>query len=57
VHMITDGSAKPYRVKIISPTFRNLYVLSRLPEIEHIRVADVPVILYSFDPWYLDADR
>lgn len=28
VHMITDGSTKPYRVKVNSPSLRNLYVFS-----------------------------
>ncbi len=57
LHMITDGSIKPYRVKINSPSLRNLYVLSRMPEFSRLLVADVPVVLWSFDPWFLDADR
>lgn len=57
VHIISDGGTKPYRVKIVSPTLRNLYVVSQMPKISEILLADVPVILYSFDPWYLDADR
>lgn len=57
VHIISDGGFKPYRVKITSPTLRNLYVLSQLPKISDILLADLPVIMYSFDPWYLDADR
>ncbi|MFQ6081153.1 MAG: NADH-quinone oxidoreductase subunit D [Candidatus Bathyarchaeia archaeon] len=57
LHMITNESMMPYRVKINSPSLRNLYVLSKLPEVTDILVADVPVVLWSFDPWYLDADR
>jgi NADH-quinone oxidoreductase subunit D len=57
VHLITDGSEKPYRIKINSPSLRNLFVLSKLPEVSNILMADLPVILWSFDPWFLDADR
>lgn len=57
VHMITNGTKMPYRVKINSPSLRNLYVLARMPEITDVLVADVPVLALSFDPWFLDADR
>ena len=57
VHIFTDGSLKPYRVKINSPTLRNMYVFERLAELNRVLVADLPVILYSIDPWYLDCDR
>ncbi|RLE48671.1 MAG: NADH-quinone oxidoreductase subunit NuoD [Candidatus Methanomethylicota archaeon] len=57
VHVILDGSDKPYRVKVCAPSFRNLYVISKLPKLTKILVADVPVVIWSFDPWYLDADR
>ncbi|MFQ6074530.1 MAG: NADH-quinone oxidoreductase subunit D [Candidatus Bathyarchaeia archaeon] len=57
LHMISDGTAMPYRVKVNSPSLRNLYVLSRMPELGEILVADVPIVLWSFDPWFLDADR
>lgn len=57
VHIFTDGGMNPYRVKINSPTLRNMYVFERMAELGRILVADVPVILYSIDPWYLDADR
>jgi len=55
--MYTEGRDKPYRVKISPPSFRNFYVIEQLPKIQTIRLADVPPLIYSFDPWFLDADR
>lgn len=57
IHMLTDGGMNPYRVKINSPTLRNMYVFERLAELNEIFVADVPVVINSIDPWYLDSDR
>ena len=57
VHMFTDGGMNPYRVKINSPTLRNMYVFERLAELDELLVADVPVVINSIDPWYLDSDR
>lgn len=57
VHLISQGELRPYRVKIVSPTLRNLYALSQLPKHMEIKLADFPIILYSFDPWYLECDR
>jgi NADH-quinone oxidoreductase subunit D len=57
IHMFTDGGMNPYRVKINSPTLRNMYVFERLAELDEILVADVPVVINSIDPWYLDSDR
>jgi NADH:ubiquinone oxidoreductase subunit D len=47
----------PYRVKINSPTLRNMYVFERLCELDEMLMADVPVVINSIDPWYLDSDR
>ena len=57
IHMFTDGGMNPYRVKINSPTLRNMYVFERLAELDEILVADIPVVINSIDPWYLDCDR
>jgi NADH-quinone oxidoreductase subunit D len=57
IHLFTDGGFNPYRVKINSPTLRNMYVFERLAELAEIRIADVPVVINSIDPWYLDSDR
>ena len=57
VHLFTDGGMNPYRVKIQSPTLRNMYVFERLAELDEILMADIPVLINSIDPWYLDSDR
>ncbi len=57
VHVVTDGGETPYRVKISSPSLRNLFVFFQMPKLGEVLLADVPVILYSLDPWYLDSDR
>ena len=57
IHLITDGNMQPYRVKISSPTLRNLWVFEQMPKLGEVLLADIPIILYSIDPWYLDCDR
>ena len=57
IHMLTDGGMNPYRVQINSPSLRNMYVFERLAELDEIFLADVPVVINSIDPWYLDSDR
>ena len=57
IHMLTAVGMNPYRVKINSPTLRNMYVFERLCELDEILVADIPVVINSIDPWYLDSDR
>lgn len=54
-HMISEGSTKPYRVKISVPSFRNLLALPRLLIGSH--VADMPAIYWSLDYWPVEADR
>jgi NADH-quinone oxidoreductase subunit D len=57
IHLFTNGTTNPYRVKINSPSLRNMYVFERLAELDEIMVADIPVVINSIDPWYLDSDR
>lgn len=54
-YLVSRGSDKPYRVKISSPSFRNMLVLTHL--MKGARVADVPIIYHSMDIWPLDMDR
>jgi len=54
-HMISDGSTKPYRVKMSVPSFRNLLALPKLLIGSH--VADMPAIYWSLDYWPVEADR
>ena len=56
-YIYTEGRDKPYRVKISPASFRNFFVIEQMPKIQEIKLADVPPLIYSFDPWFLDADR
>lgn len=47
-HVVSRGGAKPYRVKIRTPSFPN--ILNSLVAYNAATLADIPVILASFDP-------
>ncbi|MHA2061178.1 MAG: NADH-quinone oxidoreductase subunit D [Candidatus Sifarchaeia archaeon] len=53
-YIVSDGSAKPYRLKMSTPSFRNLPGFSLL---KGSMLADMPAIYWSLDYWPLDADR
>ena len=55
VMVIGDNSDKPYRVKIMNGSFRNLIALPYL--IRNVHVADLPIIYGSLDYWPVEADR
>jgi len=57
INLWTNGTPNPYRVKILPPSLRNMYVFERLAELSALTMADIPVVVNSIDPWYLDADR
>jgi NADH-quinone oxidoreductase subunit D len=50
-----DNSDKPYRVKIMNGSFRNLIALPYL--VRDVHVADMPIIYGSLDYWPVEADR
>jgi NADH-quinone oxidoreductase subunit D len=53
--VVGDNSDKPYRVKIMNGSFRNLIALPFL--IRNVHVADMPIIYGSLDYWPVEADR
>jgi NADH-quinone oxidoreductase subunit D len=53
--VIGDSSDKPYRVKIMNGSFRNLIALPYL--IRNVHIADMPIIYGSLDYWPVEADR
>jgi NADH-quinone oxidoreductase subunit D len=55
VYLVSDGSTKPYRVKIRTPSFANLQALRRL--LRDAYVADAVVILGSLDIVLGEVDR
>ena len=54
-HIISDGSPRPYRLKIGTPSFKNLRALPHL--LRNVHVADIPVIYWSLNYWPVEADR
>ena len=54
-HIVSDGSPRPYRVKIGTPSFKNLAALPHL--LKKVHVADIPVIYWSLNYWPVEADR
>jgi NADH-quinone oxidoreductase subunit D len=54
-YIVSDGSNKPYRLKINSPSFCNLQVLPHIAP--GLLLADVIATLGSFDPVLGDVDR
>ncbi len=55
VFLVSDGSDKPYRVKVRAPSFANLQALQHL--LRHAYVADAVVILGSIDIILGEVDR
>lgn len=54
-HMTSDGSNKPYRMRVRTPSFTNVQVIPHL--IQDLLLADVVVILASIDFVLGDCDR
>jgi NADH-quinone oxidoreductase subunit D len=54
-HIVSDGSPKPYRLKIGVPSFKNMRVLPALLKGAH--VADIPAIYWSLNYWPVEADH
>ena len=54
-HIVSDGSPRPYRLKIGTPSFKNLRTLPHL--LRNVHVADIPVIYWSLNYWPVEADR
>jgi NADH:ubiquinone oxidoreductase subunit D len=54
-YLVTDGSAKPYRMKWRGASFSNLSVLPHI--LVGCKVADVVAIMGSVDPVFGEVDR
>ncbi|MGC9186344.1 MAG: NADH-quinone oxidoreductase subunit D [Fervidicoccaceae archaeon] len=54
-YLESSGEAKPYRVRVVTPSFRNSILLKYLPVGE--RLADLPAIYGSIDYFPPEADR
>ncbi len=54
-YIVSDGSPKPYRFRVVSPSIRNVVLFEHL--IRGCRVADIPAIYGSLDYFPPEADR
>ncbi|MFY3740185.1 MAG: NADH-quinone oxidoreductase subunit D [Candidatus Nitrosomirales archaeon] len=54
-YLVSDGTAKPYRVKMSVPSFRQIPAMSYL--LKGARLADMPAIYWSLNYWPVEADR
>ncbi len=54
-HVVSDGSKKPYRVRVVTPSFRNVVLFRYLPP-GH-RFMDFPAIYGSLDYFPPESDR
>jgi NADH-quinone oxidoreductase subunit D len=55
-HMVSDGTDKPYRVKVRGPSFS--HTLAAFPHlVRGAYIADIPAIYWSLDPCPADMDR
>lgn len=54
-YIVSDGTPKPYRVKISVGSFRNMLALPYL--LVGQRLADMPAVYWSLNYWPVEADR
>ncbi|MEM3713081.1 MAG: NADH-quinone oxidoreductase subunit D [Nitrososphaerota archaeon] len=54
-YIVSDGTDRPYRLRIITPSFRLLPALKNLAIGN--RIADIPPIYWSLNYWPVEADR
>ncbi len=54
-YVVSKRGANPYRVKIATPSFKNLSLLRHISK--GSLVADLPILVFSLDPFPLDSDR
>jgi NADH-quinone oxidoreductase subunit D len=54
-YLVSDGTPKPYRVKLSVPSFRQIPAMPYL--LKGARLADMPAIYWSLNYWPVEADR
>ncbi|MEM3759019.1 MAG: NADH-quinone oxidoreductase subunit NuoD, partial [Saccharolobus sp.] len=54
-YIVSDGSPKPYRLRMITPSYRSIYVFKQL--CKGARYADLVSIYGSLDYFPPEADR
>jgi len=54
-YLVSDGSPNPYRLRMVTPSFRNVVLFEHL--MKGCRIADIPAIYGSLDYFPPEADR
>ncbi len=54
-YVVSDGTERPYRLRMVSPSYRNVILFSHL--LKGHRIADIPSIYGSLDYFPPEADR
>ena len=54
-YIVSDGTPRPYRVKISVGSFRNMLALPHL--LVGAKLADMPAIYWALNYWPVEADR
>jgi NADH-quinone oxidoreductase subunit D len=54
-YLVSDGSIKPYRLKIRSPAYSNLSILPVISK--GLLISDVVVVIGGLDPVFGEVDR
>jgi NADH-quinone oxidoreductase subunit D len=53
--VVSDGTPHPYRVKIGTPSFKNMRVIPHL--LRGLHIADIPVVYWGINYWPVEADH
>jgi len=54
-HLISDGTPRPYRMKIGVPSFKNMIMIPHL--LKGVHVGDIPPVYWSQNFWPVESDR
>jgi NADH-quinone oxidoreductase subunit D len=54
-HLISDGTPRPYRLKLGVPSFKNMAVLPHL--LKGVHIADIPPVYWGLNYWPVEADH
>jgi NADH-quinone oxidoreductase subunit D len=54
-HLVSDGSPRPYRLKMGDPNFRNMIIIREL--LRGVHVADIPLVYWGTNYWPVSCDR
>ncbi len=54
-HLISDGTPRPYRMKMGVPSFKNMIMIPHL--LKGVHVGDIPPVYWSQNFWPVESDR